>query len=259
MRLASRSYRRQTVGPGDPRSGERSYRQESICRTRNLTTGELMIRSLSLLVPLAGLLPAVVAAQEPEPKQFLAQHCYECHNNDTQGGGLNLTALPVELSDAGNFARWIKIHDRIKSGEMPPKGQQRPAIDETNAAIDWLKQTLLAAERASRENEPRTSLRRMTRTEYENTIRDLFDLQGIALRNDLPADGSAHGFDKNSDALDISDSQKRLTNSRGAAAAYSPGREPGEPDPPKFKSRGAATANTQSTDILTCHPLADVF
>ncbi|MFT5327867.1 MAG: hypothetical protein ACI8P0_005773 [Planctomycetaceae bacterium] len=163
-----------------------------------------MIRSLLLVMPLTGFLPAIVTAQDQLPKQFLAQHCYECHDNDTQEGGLNLTALPVELSDAGNFARWVKIHDRIKSGEMPPKDQKRPAIDETNAAIDWLKQSLLAAEQASRENEPRTSLRRMTRTEYENTIRDLFDLQGIALRNDLPADGSAHGFDKNSDALDIS-------------------------------------------------------
>ena len=47
-------------------------------------------------------------------------------------------------------------------------------------------------------------MRRLTRAEYENTIRDLFDLPGIALQGELPADGSAHGFDKNSDALDIS-------------------------------------------------------
>ncbi len=40
--------------------------------------------------------------------------------------------------------------------------------------------------------------------EYENTIRDLFDMPGIRLQDLLPADGSAHGFDKNSDALDIS-------------------------------------------------------
>jgi len=47
-------------------------------------------------------------------------------------------------------------------------------------------------------------VRRMTRSEYENTMRDLFDLPGAALEGDLPADGSAHGFDTNSDALDIS-------------------------------------------------------
>ena len=50
----------------------------------------------------------------------------------------------------------------------------------------------------------RTAVRRLTRAEYENTIRDLFDLSGIALQASLPADGSAHGFDKNNEALDIS-------------------------------------------------------
>jgi hypothetical protein len=50
----------------------------------------------------------------------------------------------------------------------------------------------------------RTITRRLTRSEYENTVRDLFDMSGIALQGLLPADGSAHGFDNNSDALDIS-------------------------------------------------------
>jgi hypothetical protein len=50
----------------------------------------------------------------------------------------------------------------------------------------------------------RTITRRLTRSEYENTVRDLFDMPGIALQGLLPADGSAHGFDNNSDALDIS-------------------------------------------------------
>jgi hypothetical protein len=40
--------------------------------------------------------------------------------------------------------------------------------------------------------------------EYENTMRDLFDMPGIALQALLPPDGSAHGFDKNSGALSIS-------------------------------------------------------
>jgi hypothetical protein len=50
----------------------------------------------------------------------------------------------------------------------------------------------------------RTGVRRLTRVEYENTVRDLLDLPGITLQGELPADGSAHGFDNNSDALDIS-------------------------------------------------------
>jgi hypothetical protein len=59
----------------------------------------------------------------------------------------------------------------------------------------------VAARRAA---EGRVVLRRLNRVEYENTARDLFDLPGLPLQADLPADGQVHGFDKNADALDLS-------------------------------------------------------
>ena len=51
-------------------------------------------------------------------------------------GGLDLTALKPDFADAENFARWVKVHDRIESGEMPPKKKPRPPADETAAAIE---------------------------------------------------------------------------------------------------------------------------
>jgi hypothetical protein len=127
---------------------------------------------------------------------FFEKHCYQCHDASTKKGGLDLSALKVE---PGNFGRWVKVHDRIESGEMPPK-KKLPAAEKA-AAIQWLHDMLVKTERAA---EGRTGLRRLTRAEYENTMRDLFDLPGIALQGELPADGTAHGFDNNSDALDIS-------------------------------------------------------
>ena len=142
-------------------------------------------------------------AEETLPSYF-KQHCHECHDAATHEGNLDLTSLKLDLVKADNFARWVKIHDRIKSGEMPPKKQPRPPEAEKVAAVKLLKESLLGAERKRLGDGPRTGLRRLTRVEYENTIRDLFDMPGIALQGNLPADGSAHGFDKNSDALDIS-------------------------------------------------------
>ncbi len=139
-----------------------------------------------------------------EPMPFFKTHCVECHDAISKQGGLDLTSIQQELSNSDNFARWVKIHDRIESGEMPPKGQPRPDGAEREAMTKRLKESLIKAEREKLGTEPRTGTRRMTRAEYENTIRDLFDMPGIALQNELPADGSAHGFDKNSDALDIS-------------------------------------------------------
>ena len=138
------------------------------------------------------------------PTKFFEAHCHHCHDAANKEGGLDLTALKFETADPENLARWVKIHDRIAAGEMPPKKQPRPAAAEMTAATKSLHDDLVQSERTMNAADGRTRLRRLTRVEYENTIRDLFDLPGLPLQIDLPADGSVHGFDKNSDALDLS-------------------------------------------------------
>ena len=151
------------------------------------------------------ILPGLIAvAVHAEPAAFFEKHCIECHDADTHKGGLDLTALKRDYADTENFARWVKVHDRIESGEMPPKKKARPGETELKNALASLSTDLVNAERARLDAQSRTGLRRMTRAEYENTVRDLFAMPGIRLQDLLPADGSAHGFDNNSDALDIS-------------------------------------------------------
>ncbi|MEQ8787591.1 MAG: DUF1592 domain-containing protein [Pirellulaceae bacterium] len=147
---------------------------------------------------------SAASADEGAVREFFASHCLDCHNADTQEGGLDLTSLKLNLSDTATFSRWVRIHDRLKSGEMPPKTAAQPNVVERTAMTDRLAGSLIEAERAARDAGGRTVVRRLTREEYENTIRDLFGMSGVALVNTLPADGSAHGFDNNADALDIS-------------------------------------------------------
>ena len=87
---------------------------------------------------------------------------------------------------------------------MPPAKKARPDAADKTKALASLRSMIVAAENARRGVEVRTGLRRLTRGEYENTLRDLLDLPGLAVQGELPADGSAHGFDNNADALDIS-------------------------------------------------------
>jgi mono/diheme cytochrome c family protein len=146
-----------------------------------------------------------LCGSEPAVPPFLERSCAECHDAETRKGGFDLATATAEFSKADVFARWVKVYDRLEAGEMPPKkSKSRPAAQEVADFLKWLRQSLLSAEGVRVAADGRTPLRRLTRSEYENTVRDLFDLPGIPLMNGLPADGSAHGFDKNSDALDIS-------------------------------------------------------
>ena len=61
-----------------------------------------------------------------------------------------------------------------------------------------------ADDRAAEPPTARAAKRRLTRREYEHSLRDLLDLPGLPVRDMLPEDGRAHGFDRCAAALDVS-------------------------------------------------------
>jgi hypothetical protein len=139
-----------------------------------------------------------------DPAAFLEQHCYDCHDTDTKKGGLDLTSLTLKLDERANFAMWEKVHDRIASGEMPPKKKAQPPADATRVLLGDLDARLTAADAARVAQEGRVRMRRMTRAEFENTLADLLALPLLDIQAMLPADGSVAGFDKIADGLDLS-------------------------------------------------------
>src|SRR5207237_6855700 len=92
---------------------------------------------------------------------------------------------------------------RVKAGEMPPKTKPRPPQKELLALSDWIGARAEAAVAARRAAEGRVVLRRLNRVEYENTVRDLLRVQAD-LKDQLPQDGSANGFDNAGAALHTS-------------------------------------------------------
>ena len=46
---------------------------------------------------------AMATAAEPPSQAFFKSHCYECHDADSHEGGLDLSALKLDLADAANF------------------------------------------------------------------------------------------------------------------------------------------------------------
>ena len=147
------------------------------------------------------LIPA--SAAEFKPTAFFTKHCTECHDKDTQKGNLDLTALKPNFADAENFARWVKVHDRIESGEMPPKKSERPPAADVKAVTAYLDEQLHAASLERQKAEGRVASRRMNRTEYENTLRELFGVP-VHVKELLPEDGSVGGFDTVASALTVS-------------------------------------------------------
>ncbi|MBI3422480.1 MAG: DUF1592 domain-containing protein [Acidobacteria bacterium] len=137
-------------------------------------------------------------------RAFLATHCYACHDSRTKKGNLDLTALEFELTDAKLFATWVKVHDRVRDGEMPPKSAPQPEAAARAAFLKNLVPPLIAADAARIRREGRAVLRRLNRYEYENTLRDLLDAPWLQVKELLPEDGERYRFNKSGEALGVS-------------------------------------------------------
>ncbi len=145
------------------------------------------------------------AAEPAAPDQdFVRDYCITCHNEASKKGRLDLTKLAFDSKDAANQAVWIKVHDRVKAGEMPPKNRTRPDAARQKAFVEGLAQSIVAGERAALAGEGRALLRRLNREEYENALRDLLDVPWAPIANRLPEDGEAYRFNKSGEALDVS-------------------------------------------------------
>jgi mono/diheme cytochrome c family protein len=164
-----------------------------------------------LLLPL--LTSGIRAADQPAfpakpARAFVESYCLSCHDSAQKKGGFDLDKLATDVTDPGAFAAWVKVFDRVKSGEMPPKSvKTRPERAEADALLKGLEAALAAAERKRVEVAGRAVIRRLNRTEYENTLRDLLDLPGLNVRDLLPDDGRAFGYDKSGAGLDVSSVQ----------------------------------------------------
>ena len=176
-------------------------------RPRSLADGRSASRLRLLGIAVFALLAArsVGAAESAAPDQaFVEEYCTRCHNDVNKKGRLDLTGLAFDPSDPANLAVWIKVHDRVKAGEMPPRNRARPDATRQKAFVEGLARSIVAAERAALAGEGRAIRRRLNRHEYENALRDLLGVPWAQIADRLPEDGEAYHFNKSGEALDVS-------------------------------------------------------
>jgi Protein of unknown function (DUF1592)/Protein of unknown function (DUF1588)/Protein of unknown function (DUF1585)/Protein of unknown function (DUF1587)/Protein of unknown function (DUF1595)/Planctomycete cytochrome C len=160
---------------------------------------------LGLAVPVLFAARQAGAAEPTAPDMaFISDHCTDCHNAEDKKGRLDLTGLTFDPKDAANLAVWVKVHDRVAAGEMPPRSRPRPDAAGQKVFVEGVAQSIVAAERAALAGEGRATLRRLNRHEYENALRDLLGVPWAQVANRLPEDGEAHRFNKSGEALDVS-------------------------------------------------------
>ena len=151
-----------------------------------------MLRNFSAIFLSLVLIAASAYADEPW-QQVVGKYCLDCHDADSTKGDLDLEAI-LDQDIGAHSDTWEKVIRQLDARQMPPLDKDRPDLPTYDASSAALVKQLDAAA-AENPNPGRTeTLRRLTRTEYQNAIRDLLALE-IDAAELLPADESSHGFD----------------------------------------------------------------
>lgn len=144
-------------------------------------------------------------AQTPfadEVRPLLQTYCYSCHGPDLQLGNIRLDELSEDLvEDRRDAEIWRNTLNKLRRGEMPPAGVPHPSSEERDHAIAVLQAAVEQALAERRSTDGRTVLRRLNRTEYQNTMTDLLGYE-MDYSRDIPPEGlSRDGFRNNASSL----------------------------------------------------------
>ncbi|MGA0133651.1 MAG: DUF1592 domain-containing protein [Opitutales bacterium] len=153
------------------------------------------------------ILPSLLPAQQEFQKvvvPFFHKYCYECHDADLKKGDLDLEAV---RDDSGMFRQqrmWRELVQLVSDGQMPPsKKKVRPTQPEIDALSGAVTSLLRRATAAQKTDPGAVTVRRLNRTEFNATVRDLCLVEGD-FSADFPADDTGYGYDNIGDVLSFS-------------------------------------------------------
>ncbi len=128
--------------------------------------------------------------------------CSDCHSGDSPNAGIDFEKLDVTKSATIDRAKWTKVSVQLDNRVMPPSDSEQPTDQQRQLLVDWIQQQALVLPCDGPAYPGRVTLRRLNRSQYNHTIRDLI---GIDYRpaDDFPSDDVGYGFDNIGDVLNL--------------------------------------------------------
>jgi hypothetical protein len=136
--------------------------------------------------------------------EFFAHYCLDCHQGEDAESGLDLERFKSGQNVVDAIEAFNKVADRIAEGQMPPEGSQAPPKPLKDSVVKWIRETIHQAVCDDGVTPGGPIIRRLSRTEYANTVRDLLGIR-VNAGHALPSDGAGgEGFDNAAETLFIS-------------------------------------------------------
>lgn len=166
-----------------------------------------MLRRLTFTcLALPSLLNAAERGQDAYNQRILPllqKFCYDCHGDGSDKGDFALDEYPEYSKLISDKVLWDHARQQLVTHVMPPeKKQEKPSLPERDEIVAWIDNTVFWFD-PQKIDPGHITYRRLNRTEYNNTIRDLL-LVDMKPANEFPPDDTGYGYDNIGDVLSIS-------------------------------------------------------
>lgn len=134
---------------------------------------------------------------------LLEQYCYDCHSDGVRKGKFALDEHDGYAAMLGDLDFWDHVRQMLVTHVMPPVDSDSPPLAERDMAVKWIDENVFYFDPA-RPDPGHTVLRRLNRTEYDNTVRELLALYSFKPSSEFPPEDTGYGFDNIGAVLSIS-------------------------------------------------------
>lgn len=189
-----------------------------------------LIRPISLLALLPFAAPATLPAADPaglatrgkeayekKIQPMLQQFCFDCHADGMDKGHFTWDKHTTYESLRADMKFWDHVRQQVATHVMPPEKKDKPTLPQRDEIVAWIDDAVFWFD-PEKPDPGHVTYRRLNRTEYNNTVRDLLMVDSRPAR-EFPPDDTGYGYDNIGDVLSLSPMlmEKYLRASRAVA------------------------------------------
>ncbi len=192
---------------------------------------------------------------------MLGRYCFRCHGAERQRGDLDIESALEARPLVKRLDLWKNVLARLRNEEMPPRKARQPAAAERAGLVSWLDREINEFDYDSVDDPGFEPVRRLTRVEYANTMRDLLgvDLDLVAR---FPADLSGtSGFENSANTLFMQPDllERVITAAEDAIEAALPASRTTPEDEARFRRIFVALPGGDTSPVDAARAILDRF
>ena len=149
-------------------------------------------------------LQSLTAEYRRQIAPLLETYCLDCHTSDSPAGSIQFDVGDSPEHVLAHWKTWNKAAGTQRLRQMPPEDSDQPTAEEREQIITWASRLQAELDRVEPFDPGTGVIRRLNRTQYNQTMRDLLGIDlDVAVSVGLSDDPTVFGYDSIATALDI--------------------------------------------------------